>query len=63
MKQKTKKTIIKRIKITSKAKLLRGHANSSHLKKKKSKSRIRRQKEPAIFSKKFLKKFRRLIGK
>jgi len=63
MKQKTKKTAMKRIKITSTSKLIRGHANSSHLKKKKSKSRIRRQKEPAKFSKKFEKKFKRLIAK
>ena len=63
MKQKTQKTTIKRVKVTSKIKLLRGHANSSHLKSKKSKSRIRRQKEPAFFSKGFEKKIKRLLGK
>ena len=63
MKQKTQKTTMKRVKVTSTIKLLRGHANSSHLKSKKSKSRIRRQKEPALFSKGFEKKIRRLIGK
>ncbi len=62
MKQKTNKTAAKRIKITKTKKLLRGHAYSSHLKRKKSKSRIRRQKEPATFSKAFEKKARKMLG-
>lgn len=44
-KVKTQKSVSKRIKITSSGKLLRGHSYASHLKTKKSKSRIRRQKE------------------
>ena len=63
MGQKTRKTISKRFKVTSTGKLIRGHAYSSHLKMKKKKSRIRRQKEPQILNKSFSKKIRRLIGK
>lgn len=63
MKQKTKKAAAKRIKVSSNKKLIRGHAYSSHLKRKKSKSRQRRQKEPATFSKGFKKKIMRLLGK
>lgn len=62
MKQKTRKTMEKRFKITSSGKLLRGHAYSSHLKSKKSKARIRRQKEPILLSDSFAKKIRKLVG-
>ena len=62
MKQKTKKTAVKRFKVTSTGKLLRGHAYSSHLKRKKSKSRIRRQKEPTVLVTTAKKRMRRLIG-
>ena len=62
MKQKTRKTASKRFKVTSKGKLLRGHAYSSHLKRKKTKSRIRRQKEPTIVFKGVAKKIKSLIG-
>ncbi|MDP2720395.1 MAG: bL35 family ribosomal protein [bacterium] len=62
MKQKAKKTAVKRFKVTSKGKLLRGHAYSSHLKRKKSKSRIRRQKEPTVLVGKAKKRMKRLIG-
>ncbi|OGY26375.1 MAG: hypothetical protein A2Z24_01165 [Candidatus Woykebacteria bacterium RBG_16_44_10] len=61
MKQKTRKTISKRFKLTSKGKLIRGHAYSSHLKVKKSKSRIRRQKEPQILGTKVAKKMKALL--
>jgi len=62
MKQKTRKTIKKRFKITSSGKLLRGHAYSSHLKTKKSASRLRRQKEPQELFKSLSKKLKKLIG-
>ena len=62
MKQKTRKTAAKRFKVTSKGKLLRGHAYSSHLKRKKSRSRIRRQKEPTIVFKGVARKIKSLIG-
>jgi len=62
MKQKTRKTIQKRFKITATGKLLRGHAYSSHLKRKKSKSRIRRQKEPTPVFIGVKKKMKELAG-
>jgi large subunit ribosomal protein L35 len=62
MKQKTKKVAAKRIKVSSNKKLMRGHAYSSHLKRKKSKSRQRRQKEPTIVNKGFKRTVRRLLG-
>ena len=46
MRSKTKKGAAKRFKVTSTGKLLKRGGNSSHLKKNKSKSRSRRQKEP-----------------
>jgi large subunit ribosomal protein L35 len=63
MKRKTKKTVSKRFKETSKGKIIRGHAYSSHLKRKKTKRRIRRQKEPSIVSKGFAKSIKSMIGK
>jgi len=62
MKQKTRKTIKKRFKITAGGKLLRGHAYSSHLKRKKSKARIRRQKEPTEIFIGLKKKMKALAG-
>ena len=46
MRSKTKKGAAKRFKVTSTGKLLKRGGHSSHLKKNKSKSRTRRQKEP-----------------
>lgn len=63
MKQKTKKTAAKRFKVTSTGKLLRGHAYSSHNKNKKTKSRLRRQKEPVTVAKGFEKTMKRLVGR
>lgn len=62
MKQKTKKSATKRFKQTRSGKILRGHAYSSHLKRKKSKSRLRRQKEPAKVTRGFKKTIKHLIG-
>ncbi|OGY26315.1 MAG: hypothetical protein A2Z11_01170 [Candidatus Woykebacteria bacterium RBG_16_43_9] len=62
MKQKTTKTASKRFKVTATGKLLRGHAYSSHNKNKKSKSRLRRQKEPVAIEKGMKKKMKRLLG-
>jgi len=61
MKQKTRKSMSKRIKVTASGKLLRGHAYSSHLKSGKSNSRLRRQKEPGKISKGFKKIFEKVI--
>ena len=51
MRSKTKKGAAKRFKVTSTGKLLWRGGHSSHLKKNKSKSRLRRQKEPNLVSK------------
>lgn len=63
MKKKTKKAVAKRFKITRTGKIIKGHAYSSHLKRKKTKARIRRQKEPSLVSKGFAKKIRSMAGK
>jgi large subunit ribosomal protein L35 len=63
MKRKTKKAASKRFKVTSKGKVVRGHAYSSHLKRKKSKRRIRRQNEPGVVDKGFVKPIKSLLGK
>jgi len=61
MKKKNSKTVIKRFKLTKTGKIIRGHAYSSHLKRKKSKSRIRRQKEPKLISASFKQKIKKLL--
>ncbi len=50
IKSKTKKAAAKRFKFTSSGKLMRRGGYFSHLKQKKSKSRIRRHKEPTPVS-------------
>lgn len=62
-KQKTKKSVFKRIKITSSGKLLRRHQlGSGHLKRKKSKGALNRQKKTSVFFKGEAKKLRKIIG-
>lgn len=60
-KVKTHKIAAKRFKISSRGKIFKTHGNSSHLKLKKSKSRLRRQKEPTLVSKADEKKIKRLL--
>lgn len=62
-KQKTKKSVFKRIKITSTGKLLRRHQlGSGHLKRKKSKGALNRQKKTSEYFKGEAKKLRKIIG-
>ena len=62
-KQKTKKSILKRVKITSKGKILRRHQlGAGHLKRKKSKSALERQTKTTEFFKSDSKKFRKVLG-
>lgn len=62
-KQKTKKSIFKRVKITSTGKILRKHQfGSGHLKRKKSKSALMRQKKTSEFFKGEAKRIRKVIG-
>ena len=61
-KHKIKKSISKRFKVTKTGKVLFTHQYGSHKKLHKSKSRIRRQKEPGILKGKFAKKIKKLMG-
>jgi large subunit ribosomal protein L35 len=62
-KKKIKKSVTKRFRVTKNGKVVFGHQYSSHLKLHKSKSRLRRQKEPGILKGKFAKKIKRMMGK
>ena len=63
MKQKTKKSMFKRVKITSKGKILRRHQlGAGHLKRHKSKGAKERQKKTIIFSKGEGRRLRKAIG-
>ena len=60
---KTKKSILKRLKITSRGKLLRRHQlGAGHLKRKKTKGALNRQKKTSIYFKGEARKLRKLIG-
>lgn len=62
-KQKTKKSIFKRVKITSTGKILRKHQfGSGHLKRKKSKGALLRQKKTVEYFKGESKRLRKVIG-
>ncbi|OGE25138.1 hypothetical protein A3C26_04475 [Candidatus Daviesbacteria bacterium RIFCSPHIGHO2_02_FULL_39_12] len=62
-KQKTKKTILKRIKITSKGKILRRHQlGAGHLKRHKSKGALESQKKTMEYFKGESKRFKNIIG-
>lgn len=58
-----KKSISRRFKITKRGKVLFSHQYKSHLKLKKSKRRLRRQKEPGVLRGKFARKVKRMFGK
>lgn len=62
-KQKTKKSILKRVKITSTGKILRRHQlGAGHLKRHKSKGALENHKKTMQYFKGESKKFRQLIG-
>lgn len=62
-KLKTKKTLSKRIKVTSKGKLLRRHQLAAgHLKRKKSKGALEQHKKSVSLFKGDVKKFKGLMG-
>jgi len=61
-KRKTKKSVSKRFKITKTGKVMFAHQYGSHKKMNKSKSRIRRQKEPGQLTGKFAKTIKQLMG-
>lgn len=61
-KQKTRKSILKRVKITSRGKILRRHQlGAGHLKRNKSKGALNRQKKTAEFFKGESRRFRNII--
>lgn len=61
-KQKVRKSALKRFKITKTGKVMFTHQFGSHLKIHKSKSRLRRQKEPGILSEAFAKKIKQMLA-
>ncbi|MEK7551159.1 MAG: bL35 family ribosomal protein [Patescibacteria group bacterium] len=61
-KQKVKKSVSKRFKVTKTGKVMFTHQYGSHKKLHKSKSRIRRQKEPGMLTGKFAKNIKKLMG-
>lgn len=62
-KQKTKKSILKRVKITSKGKILRRHQfGAGHLKRNKTKGALERQRKTSEYFKGESKKFIKILG-
>ncbi len=61
-KLKTKKAAAKRFKVTKTGKVIFRHQYRSHLRMKKSKSRLRRQKEPGVLTGEFAKKIKLMLG-
>lgn len=62
-KMKTRKSILKRVKISSGGKILRRHQlGAGHLKRKKSKGALERQKKTSIFFKGEAKNLRKALG-
>ena len=61
-KQKVRNSAAKRFKVTKTGKVIHGSQYTSHHKLIKSKSRLRRQKEPSIMEGKFAKRVRRMLG-
>ena len=61
-KMKIKKSVAKRFKVTKTGKVMFEHQYGSHKKLSKSKSRIRRQKEPGQLTGRFAKKMKKLLG-
>lgn len=62
-KQKTRKSVVKRFKISARGKVLRGHQYARHLRIKKSKKTIRRYKEPVAMTARQAKIIRAAVGK
>lgn len=61
-KQKTRKGVAKRFKITATGKVLRRHQNMRHLRFKKSKRAIRSYRKPVEVTGKFAKKIKQMLG-
>jgi large subunit ribosomal protein L35 len=61
-KQKTKKSLAKRFKITKNGKVMRRHNFTRHLRVKKSKAKRRSQKRPVVMTGYYAKKIRKFLG-
>lgn len=62
-KQKTKKSLFKRVKVTSQGKILRKHQlGAGHLKRKKSKGALEAQKKTYIWFEGEARKLRKILG-
>lgn len=61
-KVKTKKSLVRRIKVTKNGKLMRRHGFNRHLKASKKKSRIRDRKRPIEITGAYAKKLRQILG-
>ena len=61
-KQKVKKSVSKRFKVTKTGKVMFEHQYGSHKKLHKSKNRIRRQKEPGQLKGRFARNIKKLLG-
>lgn len=62
VKQKIRSSVSKRFKVTKTGKVMHGHQYNGHLKFGKSKSRIRRLKEPGELKGEFAKKIKKMLG-
>ncbi len=63
VKRKTKKALLKRVKITGTGKVMRSHQlRSGHLRRNKSKRALRRHAEPMQVNRTTLKAIKRLLG-
>ena len=63
IKRKTKKALLKRVKITGTGKIMRSHQlRSGHLRRNKSKSALRRHANPIMFNKGYIKAVKRMLG-
>jgi len=62
MKKKIKKAVSKRFKITKTGKVLFAHQYQGHLMRKKSRRRIRRQKETGVLSGAFARRIKKMLG-
>jgi ribosomal protein L35 len=63
IKMKIRKSIIRRFKITKKGKVLRGSTHTRHLRRKKTKSRIRRLKQQKQLTGRLAIKIKKILGK
>ncbi len=62
-KMKSKKSVVKRIKVTARGKLMRMHPGSGHLKSRKSPKRLRNMRKNVPLTGGFKKQAQRLLGR